>query len=74
MSSSLYATLPDTPESSFAREMTDMQSEVHLPLSTVNRSFMSFQIKRWDEVSNQRSIKWFNCVALRVQSAVAADL
>lgn len=29
MSSSLYATLPDTSETSFAREMTAMQSEVN---------------------------------------------
>ena len=28
MSSSLYSTLPDTLETSFAREMTDMMSEV----------------------------------------------
>lgn len=28
MSGSLYATLPDTSETSFAREMTDLQSEV----------------------------------------------
>lgn len=30
MSSSLYATMSDTPETSFAREVTDMQSEVNL--------------------------------------------
>lgn len=29
MSSSLYSTLPDTSETSFAREMSDMQSEVY---------------------------------------------
>lgn len=28
MSSSLYSALPDTTETSFAREMTDMMSEV----------------------------------------------
>jgi len=28
MSTSLYATMPDTLETSFAREVTDMQSEV----------------------------------------------
>lgn len=30
MSSSLYSTLSDTSETSFAREMTDMQSEVNI--------------------------------------------
>ena len=47
MSSSLYATMADTLETSFAREITDMQSEVSVSSYLFNCSSQNVPVKQY---------------------------